>query len=371
MQLLNLTLSYLLQEIQPLINGSFVNKIQELSSDKFRFKLHTSEGTKNLFLFPNAIFLSDYKIEAKKQTSGFGAFLRKRLQGKKILSVKQQEKDRILLFEFHDYFLILELYASGNIILTEKNLEIISAMKKEESKNRKISKKEIYSFPESKKLSLEKTSFKEFSEKFSENLKEKNNLVLALISTLDIAPLFAEKIFYELKIKEKPSEKRLKKVFDAAKKIYSMKEKPFPVVIQKGKEKIILPFKLSSIKNFEKVSSLNSALDDFYSKQLFSEKAPEKKPKKLIALEHSFKAQLEHEKKIKKEIIENRKKAETIYENNLLIQEISDSVKKGFAKGLTEKEILKKINSFLNKSKKNAELVSLTRKKVLLNFKEN
>jgi len=371
MQLLNLTLSYLLQEIQPLIKDSFVNKIQELSSDKFRFKLHTSEGTKNLFLFPNAIFFSDYKIEAKKQTSGFGAFLRKRLQEKKILSIKQHKTDRIIFFEFHDFFLILELYSNGNIILTEKNFEIISAMKKEESKNRKISKKEIYAFPESKKLSLEKTSFKEFSEKFSENLKEKNNPVLALVSVLDIAPLFAEEIFFELKIKENPGEKQLKKVFEEIKKIYSLKQKSSPVVVKKGKEKILLPFKLSSLKNFEKVSSLNSALDDFYSKQLFSEKSPEEKPKKLIALEHSFKQQLEHKNKLEKEIEENRKKAETIYENNLLIQEISDSAKKGFEKDLAEKEILEKINSFLKSSKKNIELVSLTKKKVLLNFKEN
>ncbi len=371
MQLLNLTLSYLLQEISPLIENSFINRIQELDREKFKFKLRTNQGTKNLFLFSNAVFFSEYKINARKQTSGFGAFLRKRIEGQKILSVKQHNSDRIIQLELQNNFLIIELFLNGNIILTDKDYKIVSALKKEETKKRTISKEQQYFFPETDNLNPKEFSFNEFKEKFNKSVKEKNNAFLSVISVLDIAPIFVEEIFSVLKLKKEIlSEKELKKVFDEIKSFYSLKIKPFPVQIQKGKETILLPFKLTSIKNFEEIPLLNSALDDFYSKELFGERTPEKKPKKLIALEHSFKQQLEHEKKLSKEIEENKIKAETIYLNNLIIQEIINSSRKGLSKGLKEKEIIKKINDYLKQNNKQVELLSLTKSKVLLNFKE-
>ncbi|MFH1663726.1 MAG: NFACT family protein [archaeon] len=372
MKLLDLSLTCLLQEIKPLIEGSYINKVQEISSDKFKLKLRTNEGTKNLFLFPNAVFFSDYKIEAKKQTSGFGAFLRKRIEGKKILSVKQHKTDRILEIELQDYFLFIELFLNGNIILADKNLEIISALRKEETKNRKISKKEKYFFPESGKLDPVEMQFNEFNAKFAELFMEKNNALHSIASAVDIAPIFLEEIFFRLKLsKEKLAEKELKNFFDEIKKMYSFKEKPFPVVIQKGTEKTILPFRPASIKDFAEVPSVNSALDDFYSKEFFSEKQPETKPKKLIALEHSFSQQLGSEKLLLDSAEENRKKGELIYANNLILQEIIDSMKKGFSKGLKEKEITEKINAFLKENNKRIEVISLSKNKLLLNFREN
>jgi len=370
MQLLNLTLSYLLEEISPLISNSFINRIQELDKDKFKFKLRTNQGSKNLFLFPLAVFFSDYKIDARKQTSGFGGFLRKRIEGKKIISVEQHNSDRIIQIELQDYYLILELFLNGNIILTDKEFNILSAFKKEESKSRKISKGESYLFPESAKLNPKTMVFGEFNKIFQETKKE--NSVLSIVSCLEIAPIFVEEIFFKLKLKKekKLTEKDLKKVFDEIQKMYSLKEKSNPIKIQKGKEIFIVPFPLTSIKNSEKISSINSALDEVYSKDFFSEKQPEQKSKKLIGLEHSFKQQFGAEKKLEQQIELNKKKAEAIYSNNLLIQEIIDSAKKGFSKGLKEKEIKEKINVYLKSNNKEIELISLTRNKAVLNLKE-
>lgn len=369
MQLLNLTLTCLLQELKPLIKESYINKLQELDSDKFKLKLRTSQGTKNLLLFPEAVFFSGYKIDARKQTSGFGAFLRKRIEGKKILSLEQHNSDRVIVFELQDYFLIVEFFAAKNIILTDKNFEIISALKKEEK--RKIEKKQKYVFPESGKLNPNEMSFDEFAEKFDENFKEKNNAFVSVGDSAEIPSILIEEVFFRLKLKkEKLSEKETKKVFDEIKKMYSLEELN-PIEIQKGKEKLILPFKLKSIKEFEEKDSVNSFLDEFYSKEFFSQKTPEKKPKKFIALQNSFEQQLSHKKTLEKEIEENRKKAELIYSNNLLIQEIIDSTKKGFSKGLKEKEIKEKINDYLKQNKKEIELISLTKNKVLLDFREN
>ena len=370
MQLLNLTLSYLLEEISPLISDSFINRIQELDKDKFKFKLRTSNGTKNLFLFPLAVFFSDYKIDARKQTSGFGGFLRKRIEGKKILSVSQHNSDRIICLELQDYFLILELFLNGNIILADKEFNIISALKKEETSFRKISKGEKYLFPESGKLNPKEMVFDEFNKIFQETKKE--NSIISIVSCLEVAPIFVEEIFFKLKLKkeEKLTEKELKQVFDEIKETYLLKEKSNPVQIKKGKEIFIIPFPLTSIKNSEKIPSISSALDEIYSKDFFSEKQPEKKSKKLIALEHSFKQQFEIKEKLEQQIELNKIKAEAIYSNNLLIQEIIDSAKKCFSKGLKEKEIKEKINFYLNSNNKEIELISLTKNKAVLNLKE-
>ena len=370
MQLLNLTLSYLLQETSSLIENSFINKLQELDNDKFKLKLRTANGTKNLFLFPLAVFFSEYKINAKKHTSGFGAFLRKRIEGKKILAVSQHNSDRIIQMELQDYYLILELFLNGNIILTDKEFKIISAFKKDENKNRKISKGELYLFPESAKLNPKEMGFENFKQSFEKDDKE--NSVLSVISCLEIAPIFVEEIFFKLNLKKekKLTEKDLKKVFDEIKKMYSLKEKSNPVKVQKGKEFFIIPFPLTSVKKTEKINSINSALDEFYSKEFFSENQPEKKSKKLIGLEYSFGQQLDAEKKLKEQIELNKIKAEAIYLNNLLIQEIIDSAKKGLSKDLKEKEIKEKINVYLKTNNKEIELISLTRNKVLLNLKE-
>ncbi|MBU2477024.1 NFACT family protein [Candidatus Micrarchaeota archaeon] len=372
MQLLDLSLAYLLQEIKPLITDSYINRIQELSADKFKFKLRTKKGVKNLFFFPNSVFFSDYKIDALKQTSGFGAFLRKRIEGKKILSVKQHNFDRILEFELPENFLIIELFLNGNIILTDKNFQIISALRKEETKNRIIAKNTKYFFPVSGKLNPKEMLFNEFKEKFQENFKEKKDLIFSLVSAVEIAPIFAEEVFFKLKTKKEAiTEKELKKVFGEVKKLYSLEIKPEPIKAKTKKEETVLPFVLDSVKNYEKVPSINSALDDFYSKQLFSENAPQIKPKKLIALEHSFKQQKESEERLLKEIQENKNKAETIYSNNLLIEEIISAAKKGFASGLKEKEIMQKINSYLSENNKKLSLLSLSKNKVLLELKEN
>ena len=142
-QLSNLALKHLVEELQILKNG-FVNKIQTLDNGWIKIKVHTKEGGKDLVLAPNALFVADYSIPAKMNPGGYSAFLKKYLFNQRVISIEQKGVDRIVVLEFPDYFLIVELFAKGNVILVDRNMKIAKAFKKDEDIGIKTKLRENY-----------------------------------------------------------------------------------------------------------------------------------------------------------------------------------------------------------------------------------
>jgi predicted ribosome quality control (RQC) complex YloA/Tae2 family protein len=65
--------------------------------------------------------------------SNFCMKLRKHLRGKRLDDVRQLGVDRIVVFTFGSgpaaHHVILELYAGGNVILTDANYEILTLLR--------------------------------------------------------------------------------------------------------------------------------------------------------------------------------------------------------------------------------------------------
>lgn len=366
MQLNNLSLGFHAMEMNALLSGSFVNKLQEVASDVFKLKLHSKDGTKNLIISCNNFFVTNYKMEALKQTSGFGAFLRKRLENKKILSIKMHNADRIILIEFDVYYLILELFAQGNIILTNKEFKIESAFKRKEEKERIIRKEMLYEFPKTIKLNPFELEEKAFLKAIKSNEKP---IQEALLQELNVANITAEEAIINAKIsKEKKAkelnEKDLKKLFKEIKELHETKtQKLAPCVTEKQE---ILPFKFNSIKaKLQKISSINDAIDDLEAKQFISEKIQETgktENKKLEALRKSIEKQKLIQKGFEKEIEENKQKAETIYKHFTELNELINAIKNLKPEQENEKEVMYKLNLLL-KNLKNSEIKILSVKK--------
>ena len=135
MQIPNITLAYQVAGLKQVVEGSMLRKVQELENNWIKLKLQTKQGTKDLILTPNALFIAMHSMHARQNTSGYGALLRKHLQNKRILSFAQHGFDRIIVLEFQEYFLIVELFAKGNIVLADKEKKIISAYRKESWKD--------------------------------------------------------------------------------------------------------------------------------------------------------------------------------------------------------------------------------------------
>ncbi len=343
MQIPNISLAYEIAELSPLIEDSILRKVQELSNNWLKLKLQTRQGTKDLIITPNAFFVTSYSLPAKQTTSGFGAFLRKRLSNKKILSLKQHSLDRITLLEFDEYFLVLELFAKGNLILTTKEMEIVSAYRKEQWKDRKISKGQPYKFPSSKGLNPSEVSLAELKKIFSSS---SSDCIRTLVSSLNIAPFAGEEACIRAGVEKtlsapKLSDSKLKRLLSELKAIYSVDLKKLKPGISNER---LLPFKASSLPDFEPVPSLNGAVDEFFSKDFVQKRDQPKKSPKEDKLEKNLNAQLKSKGVFEGKAVDSRQAAEAIYAN---YQAISQAIElaRAFSGGkINKKEIMYKLS---------------------------
>ena len=110
-----------------------LNNVYDVGGKFISLKIKTKEK-QNKFLMIDAgkkIYLSDEKIDNdRKLPSGFIMKLRKHIENKIILDIKQINYDRVIDISFGytdiQYHLIIEMYASGNIIFTDENYKILT-----------------------------------------------------------------------------------------------------------------------------------------------------------------------------------------------------------------------------------------------------
>ncbi len=376
MEITNLTLAYQILEIEGIIEGAFVKNVQEVGEGIFKFRLNTRQGMKNLIVNPSVLYLTEYKIQAKQDCHGFSAFLKKYLKNKKILSIKQHGFDRIAVLEFEEFFLILEFFHESNIILADRDYRILNSLKWRQWKDRTVRRGELYKFPPSRGKNPEKITFSEFKEFF--NLSS-DDCIRTLIKAVNIAPVFAEEILFELGIeKTKPAkglgEKHLRNIYSAMKEYYSniSKQNLQPVLTKSH----LLPFKLQSIKVSQAaVASLNEATDDFYSKE-FLQKGEmatlEEKEKEISKLQFNLEQLNEAKKRFEKQVRGNKRKAELIYSHFDELQELINSLKQAEAKGAGKKDVMYKLKTAAEKGNKAAKLFSdldLKRKELTVELK--
>lgn len=172
-------IAWLVQELKPLVEGAFVNKIQEIEGNCLKIKLHSKSGGLELIISPQAMYLTSYKREALQNPKGFAGFLKKHLNNRIVQKVWQKSMDRVIVLEFEECYLVSEFFDDGNAILCDKEWKILQPFHRGEWKDRKLFKGEKYKFPQNipeekmrefeKRLSLEKKP-EEFLEKVDEML---------------------------------------------------------------------------------------------------------------------------------------------------------------------------------------------------------
>lgn len=122
--------------------GMRCSNVYDLSPKTYVFKLMNSSGVtesgeseKVLLLMESGVRLhtTAYVRDKNNTPSGFTLKLRKHIRTRRLEDVRQLGYDRIILFQFglgaNAHYVILELYAQGNIILTDAEFMVLTLLR--------------------------------------------------------------------------------------------------------------------------------------------------------------------------------------------------------------------------------------------------
>lgn len=279
--------------------------------------------------------------------------MRKHLDNIIIKKIQQKDSERIAILELEreeKYYLIIELFSKGNIILADNDYKIIGLLEKQSWQSRELRVGEKYQFPPSS-LNWKELSAEEMLKTFHKS--EKKNLATSLATEIGLGGVYAEELSKAAGIDKNklPTE-----ITPTESKKISSALKNFIKLIQEPKGYLYLeqvtPFPLSDQTPLKETPTYNEAFDSL---NVYQKKSPyEKKIKSLLAM---IESQQEAIKTQESNIAENTQKGQLIYENYQKLLQLLDFVKeqrkiKEWKDVETELKKLKKIKKVDLKNKK-------------------
>ncbi|GER28419.1 nuclear export mediator factor Nemf [Striga asiatica] len=114
--------------------GMRCSNVYDLSPKTYVFKLMSSSGVTESGESEKVLLLMESGVRDKSNTpSGFTLKLRKHIRTRRLEDVRQLGYDRIILFQFgqgvNAHYVILELYAQGNVILTDSEFTVLTLLR--------------------------------------------------------------------------------------------------------------------------------------------------------------------------------------------------------------------------------------------------
>ncbi|NQV09270.1 fibronectin/fibrinogen-binding protein [Candidatus Woesearchaeota archaeon] len=334
MKLSSLDLHNLIEEFDNL-KFAKVSKVFQPKKKELLFQLHMKADKKILRInAPDYLFLTDFKEDQPEKPSNFCMIIRKYFTNSFIKKIEQKGFERVVEIVFQtkqeDFILIVELFSKGNIILCKKDYEILLPLEKQMWGNRKITKGEIYKFPEKKYNFLELTK-KEMKDLVDDSDKE--NIVKILAIELGLGGEYAEQLCSMAAVdknKKKLDEKELSSLFNAAVKLRKTK-----------------------------IKGVNKKFDDYFSGEIKTSQVAKKtdaSTKKFDATRRVIETQETQIKKLKESIEEETKKGEYIYENYTKINSLLEKVKE-LRKKYSWKEVKDKIKEIQEVNEKEGKII--------------
>lgn len=126
----SLDLELLYRELKSQLEGYRLSNIYNIaeSSRQFLLKFNKPDSKLNAIIDCGLrVHLTDFMRPVPATPSGFVVKLRKHLKSKRVTTVKRVANDRILVLSFNDgqFFLVLEFFSAGNVILLDSDRKII------------------------------------------------------------------------------------------------------------------------------------------------------------------------------------------------------------------------------------------------------
>ncbi|KAG0688963.1 hypothetical protein C6P40_000301 [Pichia californica] len=127
----SLDLKILVSELENSVKGYRLQNIYNLVTNtrSFLLKFSIPDSKFNVVLESGfKFYMTDFQRPTQPEPSNFTTKLRKHLKTKRLTNVKQVGDDRIAVLEFSDgfYYLVLEFFSAGNIILLDADMKILT-----------------------------------------------------------------------------------------------------------------------------------------------------------------------------------------------------------------------------------------------------
>ncbi len=377
-QISSLDLYFLTLEFKEKLENSRIESFY-YEKEIFYIQLYTKKDA-NLYLTNKVskyIFMAKEKV-AMSEPKNFVQYLRKYLKNAHIKSINQVENERIinLELEYKDpetkevkiYYLILELFANGNVILTDKDMIILNSLEKKKFKDRVIMVTDKYELPPQKELNL----FNPKLEILEKELKESDlSIVKFLAIKFGIGGKFAEEICILSEIDKnldsnKLNSKQIEKITLNLSQIIKTPLQAYNILDENDLVTDFIPFDFKSITDKkEKKKSFNDAIKNYFeiaSIQTTDQKEKEYE-KELAKLVNRLKKQEEQRNEIYTDYDKLNGIGNKIYEEFALLEELINQIntaskEKGWEhvqKTIKENPKLKKLIKTLNY--KNNEII--------------
>lgn len=252
-----------------------IGKIYQTNYDEMRITLNIyGQGRHNLVIQAGKrVHLTRHPRTAPRLPQGFPMLLRKHVMGGRIKKISQHDFDRIIEFEIIRAGvitrLIAELFARGNIILTDAQGSILQPMKPVSFRDRTLRRGEVYELPPPQLSPLEITH-----EELSGILKESDSdIVRTLATRLNMGGVLAEEVCLRAGIDKHTNAGEVpdvEAVLGALKSVFRPIEEgelePH-IVVKDGRNIDVVAFMLERYSGFETLTfeSFNMALDEYFS----------------------------------------------------------------------------------------------------------
>ncbi|KAK4433847.1 Nuclear export mediator factor NEMF [Sesamum alatum] len=151
--------------------GMRCSNVYDLSPKTYVFKLMSSSGVtesgeseKVLLLMESGVRLHTtvYMRDKSNTPSGFTLKLRKHIRTRRLEDVRQLGYDRIILFQFglgvNAHYVILELYAQGNIVLTDSEFTVLTLLRSHRDDNKGFAIMSRHRYPVEQSRLFERTT---------------------------------------------------------------------------------------------------------------------------------------------------------------------------------------------------------------------
>jgi predicted ribosome quality control (RQC) complex YloA/Tae2 family protein len=319
-------LLYFLEKELKVLEGGKVEKIYQLDKENIIFRIYKDKVKYNFRIcVPSFVCFTNQSFNTPTLPPSFCMFLRKYLSSAKIELVEQKDFERILIITFSSrsekYFLIVELFKPGNIILCKMQdniLIVLNSFERQRFKDRVIQARKEYVFPPAllNPLSISPSELVDLI-----NRSDKN-LVKTMSSKLGLGGFFAEEIILRAGVDKNLSEISTKEADLLIKGIKSFfSEEVNPCISNNN----VFPFALKD-KSCSPAKSISEAIDSLNifeteGKDVVSKKKKDK-VSSLVDIQEKMISNLEQK------AIENQKKGEFIYSNYQSFQKLIEEANK-------------------------------------------